>query len=501
MKRQLTYIHQLKNYISTDVDLAGWVYNVRSSGSLVFIECRDGSGICQCVVNKDEVSEDSWEAAVSLKQESSIRLYGFVVSDERSIGGVELQVKRLQVIQLVADYPITPKEHGIEFLMNRRHLWLRSQRQWAAMRVRNGIIFAIHNFFQLRGFIQTDTPIFTPNAAEGSTTLFETDFFNEKAYLAQTGQLYGEALAMAHGLIYTFGPTFRAEKSKTRRHLSEFWMIEPEMAFYDLEMNMDLAEDMLKSIVSEVLEKYHHELALLERDTSSLKRLVEKDFVRIKYEDAVDILNSDKTAKVLDELIQQRKVEKEELIRGQDAIQKEHGSAKKWRKKQIEKRIIDIHTRVDQIEEDLRNIPRWKKSAQEFTWGSDFGGSDETVLTMQFDVPVMVTHWPAEIKAFYMKRDKTDTYALGVDILAPEGYGEIVGGSQREDNLDVILARIEEEGLDPEVFDWYIDLRRFGSVPHAGFGLGLERTVAWICGLSHVRETIAFPRMMGRITP
>ena len=501
MKRQLTYIHQLKNYISTDVDLAGWVYNVRSSGSLVFIECRDGSSICQCVVNKDEVSEDSWEAAVSLKQESSIRLYGFVVSDERSIGGVELQVKRLEVIQLVADYPITPKEHGIEFLMNRRHLWLRSQRQWAAMRVRNGIIFSIHNFFQLRGFIQTDTPIFTPNAAEGSTTLFETDFFNEKAYLAQTGQLYGEALAMAHGLIYTFGPTFRAEKSKTRRHLSEFWMIEPEMAFYDLEMNMDLVEDMLKSIVSEVLEKYHHELALLERDTSSLKRLVEKDFVRIKYDDAVDILNSDKTAKVLDELIQQRKAEKEELIREQDAIQKEHGSAKKWRKKKIEKRIIDIHTRVDQIEEDLRNIPRWKKSAQEFTWGSDFGGSDETVLTMQFDVPVMVTHWPAEIKAFYMKRDKTDTYALGVDILAPEGYGEIVGGSQREDNLDVILARIEEEGLDPEVFDWYIDLRRFGSVPHAGFGLGLERTVAWICGLSHVRETIAFPRMMGRITP
>ena len=258
---------------------------------------------------------------------------------------------------------------------------------------------------------------------------------------------------------------------------------------------------MLKSIVAEVLEKYHHELALLERDTSSLKRLVDKDFVRIKYDDAVDILNSDKTAKVLDELIQQRKAEKEELIQEQDAIQKEHGSAKKWRKKQIEKRVIDIHTRVDQIEEDLRNIPRWKKSAQEFTWGSDFGGSDETVLTMQFDVPVMVTHWPAQIKAFYMKRDETDTYALGVDILAPEGYGEIVGGSQREDNLDVILARIEEEGLNPEVFDWYIDLRRFGSVPHAGFGLGLERTVAWICGLSHVRETIAFPRMMGRITP
>ncbi len=501
MNKQLTYIHQLKNHIATDVDLAGWVYNVRSSGSLVFIECRDGSGICQCVVNKEEVSVESWDAAVSLKQESSIRLHGLVVADERSLGGVELQVKSLDVIQLVTEYPITPKEHGIEFLMNRRHLWLRSQRQWAVMRVRNGIIFAIHNFFQSRGFIQTDTPIFTPNAAEGSTTLFETDFFDEKAYLAQTGQLYGEALAMAHGLIYTFGPTFRAEKSKTRRHLSEFWMIEPEMAFYDLDMNMDLAEDMLKSIVAEVLKKYTHELSLLERDTSSLERLVEKAFVRIKYDEAVELLTSEKTAKMLDELVQQRVLETQELTQEQDAIEKEHGSAKKWRKKQIEKRIIDIKNRIDQIEEDLRNIPKWKQSAQEFSWGSDFGGSDETVLTMQFDVPVMVSHWPAEIKAFYMKRDETDTYALGVDVLAPEGYGEIVGGSQREDNLEVILSRIEEEGLDPEVFDWYIDLRRFGSVPHAGFGLGLERTVAWICGLSHVRETIAFPRMMGRITP
>ena len=501
MKKQLTYIHQLKNHISSEVDLAGWVYNVRSSGSLVFIECRDGSGLCQCVVNKEEVPEESWEAAMSLKQESSIRLHGLVVADERSIGGIELQVQRVEILQLVTEYPITPKEHGIEFLMNRRHLWLRSQRQWAAMRVRNGIIFAIHNFFQLRGFIQTDTPIFTPNAAEGSTTLFETDFFDEKAYLAQTGQLYGEALAMAHGLIYTFGPTFRAEKSKTRRHLSEFWMIEPEMAFYNLEMNMDLAEDMLKSVVADILKNYSHELSLLERDTSSLQRLVEKDFVRITYDDAVNILTSEKTAQVLDDLIKQRESEREELGQEQITIQKEHGSAKKWRKKQIEKRLIDIHTSIDQIEEDLRNIPKWKKSAQEFTWGADFGGSDETVLTMQYDVPVMVTHWPAQIKAFYMKRDETDTYALGVDVLAPEGYGEIVGGSQREDNLEVLLTRIEEEGLDPEVFDWYTDLRRFGSVPHAGFGLGLERTVAWICGLNHVRETIAFPRMMGRITP
>ena len=497
----MTYIKDLADHVDKEVTLKGWVYNYRSSGSLVFIEMRDGSGLTQCVVAKDDVSEKAWEAADSLKQESSLIVKGTVKADERSIGGHEIHVSDVEVIQLAENYPITPKEHGVEFLMNNRHLWLRSQRQWAAMRVRNEIIFAIHTFFQGRGFVQMDSPIFTGNAAEGSTTLFETDYFEEKAYLAQTGQLYGEAMAMAHGQIYTFGPTFRAEKSKTRRHLTEFWMIEPEMAYYDLDMNMDLAEDMIKAIVNQVLEKCENELEILERDISALQKVGEKAFERMTYSEAVDILKSDDTADMLDEMAESRRKEQVDLENEWEEIKKERGQAKKWRKAQIDERIKEISARIDQIEEDLRNIPGWKESARNFEWGNDFGGSDETVLMMQFDVPLIVTHWPAEIKAFYMKRDETDKLALGMDILAPEGYGEIVGGSQREDSLELLEERIAEEVLEKEVFEWYLDLRRFGTVPHSGYGLGLERTVAWICGLSHVRETIPFPRMMGRLTP
>ncbi|MEX0844114.1 MAG: asparagine--tRNA ligase [Balneolaceae bacterium] len=497
----MTYIKNLSDHVDNEVTLKGWVYNFRSSGSLVFVEMRDGTGLTQCVVAKDDVSEDAWEAATSLKQESSLEVTGTVKADDRSIGGHEIHVSGVKVIQVAENYPITPKEHGVEFLMNNRHLWLRSQRQWAAMRVRNEIIFAIHTFFQGRDFVQMDSPIFTGNAAEGSTTLFETDYFEEKAYLAQTGQLYGEAMAMAHGLIYTFGPTFRAEKSKTRRHLTEFWMIEPEMAYYDLEMNMDLAEDMIKAIVSAVLENRKAELEILERDTSSLEKTVSESFGRMTYTEAVDILKSDKTANMLDEMAESRRQERVDLDKERNDIEKEHGSAKKWRKAQIDQRIKEISARIDQIEEDLRNIPGWKESASNFEWGNDFGGSDETVLMMQFEVPLIVTHWPAEIKAFYMKRDETDKLALGMDILAPEGYGEIVGGSQREDDLALMEERIKEEGLDKEVFEWYLDLRRYGTVPHSGYGLGLERTVAWLCGLSHVRETVPFPRMMGRLRP
>ena len=494
-------IKQLKDHKDENVTLKGWIYNIRNSKALHFLELRDGSGLCQCVVSLDEVGEDIFEAAGSLKQESSVEISGNVIEDERSIGGYEVHVTDLNVVQIAENYPITPKEHGVEFLMENRHLWLRSQRQWAAMRVRNQIIFAIHTFFQNRGFVQMDSPIFTGNAAEGSTTLFETDYFDEKAYLAQTGQLYGEAMAMAHGLIYTFGPTFRAEKSKTRRHLTEFWMIEPEMAYYDLGMNMDLAEDMLKAIVADVLEKNRTELEILERDTSSLEKVAEKPFERMTYSEAVEKLKSDETAALLDEMEKSRNQELTGIKKEREEIKKEHGSAKKWRKAQIDQRVKEISARIDQIEEDLRNIPSWKTSARNFEWGSDFGGSDETVLMMQFDVPLIVTHWPAEIKAFYMKRDETDKLALGMDILAPEGYGEIVGGSQREDDLATIERRIEEEGLDKDVFEWYLDLRRYGSVPHSGYGLGLERTVAWICGLLHVRETIPFPRMMGRLRP
>lgn len=497
----ITYIRNLSDHNDQSVTIKGWIYNIRSSKAIHFLEVRDGTGLCQCIVAADDVSDEVFEAAGSLKQESSLEITGKVIEDDRSIGGYELHATDLQVIQIAENYPITPKEHGVEFLMENRHLWLRSQRQWAAMRVRNEIIFAIHTFFQGRGFVQMDSPIFTGNAAEGSTTLFETDYFDEKAYLAQTGQLYGEAMAMAHGLIYTFGPTFRAEKSKTRRHLTEFWMMEPEMAFYDLEMNMDLAEDMIKAVVSTVLEKRQEELKILERDTSLLEKTASDPFNRMTYSEAVDKLKSDETAALLDEMAESRKREKSEITKEREEIKKEHGYAKKWRKAQIDQRIKEIGARLDQIDEDLRNIPGWKESARNFEWGNDFGGSDETVLMMQYDVPLIVTHWPAEIKAFYMKRDETDKLALGMDILAPEGYGEIVGGSQREDSLEVLEERIAEEGLDKSVFEWYLDLRRFGSVPHSGYGLGIERTVAWICGLQHVRETIPFPRMLGRLRP
>ncbi len=497
----MTYINQLSDHQDKTVTLKGWLYNIRSSKAIHFLEVRDGTGLCQCIVAADDVPEEVFEAAGTLKQESSLEITGKVKKDDRSIGGYELHASDLKVVQIAENYPITPKEHGVEFLMNNRHLWLRSRRQWAAMRVRNTIVFAIHTFFQDRGFVQLDSPIFTGNAAEGSTTLFETDYFDEKAYLAQTGQLYGEAMAMAHGLIYTFGPTFRAEKSKTRRHLTEFWMMEPEMAYYDLEMNMDLAEDMIKAIVSAVLEKNKDELDILERDTTIMKALLDKPFERMTYTEAVDKLKSDETAEMLDEMAASRKKELADIKQEREEIKKEHGSAKKWRKAQIDQRVKEIGARIDQIEEDLRNIPGWKESARNFEWGNDFGGSDETVLMMQFDVPLIVTHWPAEIKAFYMKRDETDKLALGMDILAPEGYGEIIGGSQREDDLETLERRIEEEGLEKEVFEWYLDLRRYGTVPHAGYGLGLERTLSWICGLSHVRETIPFPRMLDRLRP
>lgn len=498
----MTYINQLANHVDKTVTLKGWVYNIRTSKALAFIELRDGTGLAQCIVAQDDVSEAVWEAANSLKQESSLEVTGTVKADERSVGGHEIHVTDLNVVQIAEDYPITPKEHGVEFLMNNRHLWLRSQKQWAAMRVRNEIIFAIHTFFQERNFVQMDSPIFTSNAAEGSTTLFETDYFEEKAYLAQTGQLYGEAMAMAHGLIYTFGPTFRAEKSKTRRHLTEFWMIEPEMAFYDLDMNMDLAEAMIQFIVKRVLDNRRNELEILERDISKLEAVAKNPFNRITYSEAVEQLKSQETADMLDQMIEDRKQEEEALKQEREEIKKEHGSAKKWRKKQIEARQIEIGSRLAQIEEDFRNIPKWKDSAQNFEWGNDFGGSDETVLMLQQEVPLMVHRWPAEIKAFYMKRDPEDErLVLGVDVLAPEGYGEIIGGSQREDDLEFLQNHIEKHNLPMDVFGWYLDLRKFGSVPHAGFGLGLERTVAWLCGLSHVRETIPFPRMMGRLRP
>lgn len=498
----MIYVNELQKHIDTEVNLHGWVYNYRSSKQLFFLEFRDGTGICQCIISKDDVTEEIWDIANSLTQESSIQITGKVVADERSMGGVELHVSDVKVYQLTQDYPITPKEHGVDFLMDRRHLWLRSKRQWAIMRIRNEVIFAIHSFFQNRGFVQMDSPIFTANEAEGSSTLFETDFFDQKAYLAQTGQLYGEALAMAHNKIYTFGPTFRAEKSKTRRHLSEFWMIEPEMAFYDLPMNMDLAEAMLKHIITTVLAKRADELSILERNTATLEKIAANPFKRITYTDAVNLLASDKTRDLMDSMIAERLSEKDELVNEAATLKAEYGQAKKYRKTQIDRRNQQISARIADVEEDLRNYPKWKETALNTKWGDDFGGSDETILTLHFDSPIIVTHYPTEIKAFYMKRDpENPNVVLAMDVLAPEGYGEIIGGSQREDNMELLMEMVNKHQLNTSAFEWYLDLRRYGSVPHAGFGLGLERTVAWMCGIKHVRETIPFARMMGRLTP
>jgi asparaginyl-tRNA synthetase len=452
-------------------------------------------------VEQAKLPESVWASAETLTQESSLELTGIVVKDDRSMGGYEVHATDVKPIQISENYPITPKEHGVEFLMDNRHLWLRSRRQWAIMRVRNEIIFTIHKFFQDRGFLQLDAPIFTGNAAEGTTNLFETDYFDEKAYLTQSGQLYAEALAMAHGRVYTFGPTFRAEKSKTRRHLTEFWMIEPEMAFYDLEMNMELAESLLTTIAQTTLTKCMPELELLDRNVANLMK-VEGKFPRISYTDAIERLRSDVTKELLATMKDNREKERNHLTLELSEINAEFGAAKKFRKAQIEGRQRDIRARLEEIVEDLRNIPVWEESALSKNWGDDLGGSDETILTLQYDKPVIVHNYPAEIKAFYMKRNPSNPkLALAMDVLAPEGYGEIIGGSQREDNLQFLLERIKEHNLSEKAFSWYLDLRRYGSVPHSGFGLGLERTVAWICGLKHVRETIPFARTLGRLYP
>jgi asparaginyl-tRNA synthetase len=426
------YISEVGKYEDQEVKIEGWLYNKRSSGKLRFLLVRDGTEIIQCVVFKGDVSEDTFKNADEILQESSCRITGKVSRDNRSPLGFELQVKELQIIQLAEEYPITKKEHGVDFLMDHRHLWLRSSRQHAIMRIRHEIIRSAREFFDQNDFILIDTPIFTPNAAEGTTTLFATDYFGSQAYLTQSGQLYGEAAAMAFGKIYCFGPTFRAEKSKTRRHLTEFWMIEPEVAYFDLNDDMRLAEEFVTHIVKSVLNNRSKELDILERDKSKLEK-IETPFPKLHYTEAAEML---------------------------------------------------------------------KGKGTEFVYGSDFGGTDETIISEKFDKPVIVHHYPAEVKAFYMKRDPEDEkFALAMDMLAPEGYGEIIGGSQREDNYDTLLGRIKEHKLPEEAFRWYLDLRKYGSVPHAGFGLGIERTVSWICGLKHVRETIPFPRLMQRIYP
>lgn len=431
------YIEDIAAHAGQTVTLQGWLYNKRSSGKLHFLQLRDGTNTIQCVVFKGDVSPEVFDAADKVTQESSIQVTGVVKEDKRSPLGFELGVTDFKVLGEAVEYPISPKEHGVAFLMDHRHLWLRSSRQHAIIRIRAEIIRAVRNYFDKNGFTLVDAPIFTPNACEGTSNLFETDYFEDKAYLTQSGQLYMEAAAAAFGKVYCFGPTFRAEKSKTRRHLTEFWMVEPEVAFMDLYEDMDLAEDFVCYIVEQVLKNRRAELEVLERDISKLEA-IKKPFPRITYDEAI------------------------ELIR-------KHGP-----------------------EEEHKNFP----------WGEDFGGDEETIISQQFDRPVFIHHYPVEIKAFYMKPDPVNPkYALNVDMIAPEGYGEVIGGGQREDDLDVLISKIKEHNLPMEAFEWYLDVRKYGSFPHAGFGLGIERTVSWLCGLHHVRETIPFPRLMDRLSP
>jgi asparaginyl-tRNA synthetase len=426
------YIEDIGRHEGETVTLKGWLYNRRSSGKLHFLLLRDGTGTLQCVVFKKDVPAEQFELADHLPQESSLIVTGTVRRDERAPLGYELGVTRLELVQQAEEYPITPKEHGTAFLLDHRHLWVRSARQHAVLRIRAEVVRACREYFDSLGFVLFDSPILTPAACEGTTTLFETPYFDEKAYLTQSGQLYVEAGALAFGKVYCFGPTFRAEKSKTRRHLMEFWMVEPEVAFMDLAGDMDLAEDFVASIVARVLAARRRELEILERDIGALER-VRKPFPRITYSAALDLL-------------------------------------------------------------------RDKGASVEF--GADFGAEDETAISTSFDRPVLVHRYPIECKAFYMKADPADPrVALCVDMVAPEGYGEIIGGGQREDDLATLQTKIRQHGLPEDAFGWYLDLRRYGSVPHAGFGMGIERVVAWLCGLPHVRETVPFPRMLERLRP
>lgn len=428
-----TYIENIAEHVGESVTIKGWLYNIRSSGKLIFPQVRDGSGILQCVVFKKNVAEDVWNACQTLTQESSLIVTGTVRADERAPGGFEMDVTDVEIVSIAESYPITPKEHGPEFLLDHRHLWIRSKMQHAILRVRHEVIRAVRDYFDSHGFILADTPIFTPAACEGTTSLFEVNYFDDqKAYLTQSGQLYNEATAAAFGRAYAFGPTFRAEKSKTRRHLTEFWMVEPEVAYATLDDIMDLAEDFLCFIAARVLANRRPELETLGRDIQKLEA-IQKPFPRISYDEAA-------------------------------------------------KMLID--------------------GGQAFEYGGDFGAPDETFISSKYDRPVMVHRYPAAVKAFYMKPDPADpTKALGVDVLAPEGYGEVIGGGERASDLQFLRDQIARHELPEEAFDWYLDLRKYGSVPHAGFGMGIERCVAWMCGIEHIREAIPFPRTIYRTKP
>lgn len=493
-------ILSLAGQIGQEVTLQGWVAGKRESGKIIFLQIRDGTAVCQCIVEaKDEAA---FAAAKNLTHEASIIISGAVRADTRSDLGVELSVNAIAPVGASVDFPITRKSHGIDFLMNHRHLWLRSRRPAAILAVRHTIIKAIRDFFDNQGFRLIDTPILCQGAGEDSQSLFMVDYFGEDASLAQTGQLHLEAAALSYGDVYCFGPTFRAEKSKTRRHLTEFWMVEAECAFAELPDVMALAEDMMVAVVDAVLKNNRHELQFLGRDLAALER-IKKPFARLTYTEAVERLRSPELKEKLEAEHETDKIRLATLRGELQALQGRLAATQKaFQREEIERDIAERQEVIEDLARDVEHRPEHIRLAQSFEWGKDLGGSDETLLSRQYDGPLFVTDYPKEAKAFYMKTLTADARTVrNMDLLAPEGYGEIIGGSQREDDLAVLETRMKEKGLKPEDYDWYLDLRRYGSVPHGGFGLGIERTVAWLCGLKHVRETIPFPRTMGRIYP
>ncbi len=496
------YINELSKNAGQEVTLRGWVYNTRFSGKIGFVIVRDGTGLCQCVVEKNADTPDVFAAAEELTQESSIEVRGTVRADERSIGGHELRVTGLTLVHQAVDYPITPKPHGIDFLMKHRHLWFRSQRQRAILRIRATVVDAIRRYFNDHGYVLIDTPIFSGAAGEGASTLFNVDYFGEPAYLAQTGQLHVEAACMAHGRVYCFGPTFRAEKSKTRRHLTEFWMVEPEIAFAGLDDVIAVAEDFVYSLVQRVLMDHRAELESLGRDLAPLDG-IRAPFYRLSYTEAADILRGPKARELLERELADKKAEIERITAQIQELEETAKTARKsWQQEKAAQEAQAARLERADLEEQVANIPHHLELAANFEWGADLGGSDETILARLHDRPVFVTHYPAHVKAFYMRVDRGNPKLVeNFDLLAPEGFGEIIGGSAREEDYDLLLSRIRAEGLPVEAYEWYLDLRRYGSVPHGGFGLGVERTIAWLCGLKHIRETIPYPRMMGKIYP
>jgi len=495
-----TTIDSLGRFADREATLEGWLYNSRASGKVQFIIIRDGTGLCQCIVEKGKVSDELFGELKHLGQESSLAVTGLVRADERSIGGYELAVTDAKIIAPATDYPITPKSHGIDFLLKHRHLHLRSQGQWCIGKIRHTVIDAIRRFFNDNGFTLIDTPILTAAAGEEEQSLFEVDYFGEPLFLTQTGQLHLESAAMSYGKVYCFGPTFRAEKSKTRRHLTEFWMVEPEVAFIELDGLLELAENFVSSIVTRVLQDNKSQLEILGADIPALEKIT-PPFYRLTYTEASEILTSQRAKDFLAGQLEEFRDQKQQIeSRIAELEDEQKGQIKQWKRDKNAAELIELRSELAEVETKIENNPKHAQLAADFRWGKDLGGSDETIISQMHDKPIFVTHYPKQAKAFYMKTDRSnEDVVLNFDCLAPEGFGEIIGGSVREDDYERLVSRIKEQNLKQENYEWYLDLRKYGSVPHGGFGLGVERTVAWLTGQKHIRQCIFFPRMMDKV--